>query len=106
MTETNLPKHKRYNWVPQKDISASNEIVGDIGDPCKNIPGPRTRNHCANYAGPIDSSPKTYEQAISGPGGEKWAEVVRWNYKTWSNMRCGSQMHHHFTQTLTNHMGV
>ncbi|MBW0491325.1 hypothetical protein O181_031040 [Austropuccinia psidii MF-1] len=42
MTEINLPKHKGYE----------------------------TRHHCVNYTGSIYPSPKTYEQAISGPDGE------------------------------------
>ncbi|MBW0573111.1 hypothetical protein O181_112826 [Austropuccinia psidii MF-1] len=77
MTEIELPKHKGYKWVPEKDTSAPNEIIGDVGDPCNIVPGPRTRHHFPNYASPVDPSPKTYEQAISGPDGEEWAEAVK-----------------------------
>ncbi|MBW0474242.1 hypothetical protein O181_013957 [Austropuccinia psidii MF-1] len=77
ITEIELPKHKEYKWVPEKEISALNEIIGNVGDACNIIPGPRTRNHFPNYAGPVDPSPKTYEQAISGPDGKEWAEAVK-----------------------------
>ncbi|MBW0508041.1 hypothetical protein O181_047756 [Austropuccinia psidii MF-1] len=62
MTEINLLKHKGYKWVPEEDISAPNEILGDVGDPHNIIPGPRKRHHYTNYAGPIDPSPKTYDK--------------------------------------------
>ncbi|MBW0518546.1 hypothetical protein O181_058261 [Austropuccinia psidii MF-1] len=83
MTEINLPKHKGYEWVPEKDISAPNEIVGDI-----------------------DPSPKTYEQAISVPDGEEWAEAVKTELETWSDIRCGSQLHPQLKKTPINYMGI